>query len=187
MSKLLSKAIAVVAIVLLWCMTTIGSTVATMLGTTIGATTLATAITAATITPAEARRRGRGRGGFRRGRSRRGGFRRGRSRGYRRGRYRRGRYRRGGYRRGGYGWWGPSIYFGWGGYPYSAGDTGGRNQSTIMKSLTGRSDGSARLFLVKNHAGLKDANMGREAPAGCNLRSRGGIMVLERRDRRNHA
>ena len=91
MSKLLSKAIAAVAIVLFWCMTTIGSTVATMLGTTIGATTLATAITAATITPAEARRR-RGRGRARRGR------------------YRRGRYRRG--------WWGPSIYFGWGGYPY---------------------------------------------------------------------
>ena len=91
MSKLLSKAIAAVAIVSFWCMTTIGSTVATMLGTTIGATTLATAITGATSTPAEARRRWRGRG-----------------------RYRRGRYRRGRYRRGG---WGPSIYFGWGGYP----------------------------------------------------------------------
>jgi hypothetical protein len=95
MSKLLSKAIAAVAIVLFWCVTTIGSTVATMLGTTIGATTLATAITAATITPAEARRRGRGRA--------------------RRGRYRRGHYRRGRSRRG---WGGPSIYFGWGGYPY---------------------------------------------------------------------
>ena len=86
MSKLLSNAIASVAIVLFWCMTTIGSTIATTLGTTIGATSLATAITAATITPAEARRRWR-----------------------RRGRYRRGRYRRG--------WWGPSISFGWGGYP----------------------------------------------------------------------
>ena len=82
MSKLLSKAIAAVAIVLFWCITTIGSTIATTLGTTIGATTLATAVTAATSTPAEARRRWR----------------------------RRGRYRRG--------WWGPSIYFGWGGYPY---------------------------------------------------------------------
>ena len=67
MSKLLSKAIATVAIVLFWCMTTIGSTVATMLGTTIGATTLATAITAATITPAEARRRWRRRGRYRGG------------------------------------------------------------------------------------------------------------------------
>ena len=81
MNKLLSKAIAAVAIVLFWCVTTIGSTIATTLGTTLGATTLATAVTAATSTPAEARR-------------------------WRR----RGRYRRG--------WWGPSIYFGWGGYPY---------------------------------------------------------------------
>jgi hypothetical protein len=87
MSKLLSKAIAAVAIVLFWCMTTLGSTIATTLGTTLGATTLATAITAATITPAEARRRWR-----------------------RRGRYRRGRYRRGG-------WGVPRFYFGWGGYP----------------------------------------------------------------------
>ena len=77
MSKLLSKAIAAVAIVLFWCMTTIGSTVATMLGTAIGATTLATAITAATITPAEARRRWRGRGRARGGRYRRGRYRRG--------------------------------------------------------------------------------------------------------------
>jgi hypothetical protein len=81
MSKLLSKAIAAVAIVLFWCITTIGSTIATTLGTTIGATTLATAVTAATSTPAEARRR-----------------------------WRRRRY----YRRS---WWGPRIYFGWGGYP----------------------------------------------------------------------
>jgi hypothetical protein len=72
MSKLLSKAIASVAIVLFWCMTTIGSTIATTLGTTIGATSLATAITAATITPAEARRRWRRRGRYRRGRYRRG-------------------------------------------------------------------------------------------------------------------
>jgi hypothetical protein len=40
MSKLLAKAIAAGAIVLFWCMTTIGSTIATTLGTTIGATSL---------------------------------------------------------------------------------------------------------------------------------------------------
>ena len=67
MSKLLSKAIAAVAVVLFWCITTIGSTIATTLGTTIGATSLATAITAATSTPAEARRRWHRRGALQEG------------------------------------------------------------------------------------------------------------------------
>ena len=37
-----------------------------------------------------------------------------------------------------------------------------------------------------HHAGLKDADLGRKALAGCNPRRRGRIMVLERRHRRHH-
>ena len=115
MSKLLSKAIAAVAIVLFWCMTTIGSTIATTFGTTIGATSLATAITAATSTPAEARRRWR----------------------------RRGRYRGGA--TGGAGRVPASTSAG-AGIPIGAGDTGGRDQSTIMKAIAGRPMGRPVCF-----------------------------------------
>ena len=70
--KLLAQTVAAVAIALFWCISAVGTTVAT----TVGVTTLATAVNAVTATPAEARRRhrgrGRGRGRRRRGRHRRG-------------------------------------------------------------------------------------------------------------------
>ena len=51
--KLLAQTVAGVAIALFWCISAVGTTVAT----TVGVTTLATAINAVTATPAEARRR----------------------------------------------------------------------------------------------------------------------------------
>jgi hypothetical protein len=89
LTKLLAQTVAAAAIALFWCISAVGTTVGT-----VGITTLATAINAATITPAEARRRGRGR----------------RWRG--RGGYGYPYYRRGGY---GYPYWrrpGFSIWFG---------------------------------------------------------------------------
>ena len=74
--KLLAQTVAAVAIAVFWCISAVGTTVAT----TLGVTTLATAINAVTATPAEARRRHRGHRGRGRGRRRRG-----------RGRHRRGR------------------------------------------------------------------------------------------------
>ena len=78
--KLFARTIAALAITVFWCVSAIG--------TTVGVTTLATAVTAATSTPAEAYRRGRGR------------------------RWRGGR----GYR--GYGGYGYRRYGGYGGYGY---------------------------------------------------------------------
>ena len=56
LTKLLAQTVAAMAIALFWCISAMGTTV----GTTVGITTLATAVTAATNTPAEAKRRGRG-------------------------------------------------------------------------------------------------------------------------------
>jgi hypothetical protein len=88
LTKLMAQTVAAMAIALFWCISAVGTTV----GTTVGITTLATAINAATITPAEARRRWRGRGRRWRGRGR--------------------RWR-------GRGWYGYPYYRrGWYGYPY---------------------------------------------------------------------
>jgi hypothetical protein len=85
--KLLAKTIAAVAIAVFWCVSTVGTTV----GTTVGVTTLASAVTAATSTPAEARRR----------------------------RWRGGRHWRGARRWRGRGWYGYPYYRrSWYGYPY---------------------------------------------------------------------
>ena len=78
--KILARTVAAAIISGFWCISAVVPTV--------GLTTLATAINAATITPAEARRRYRGR-----------------------------RYRRGGYRRRGYRAYGGYPYYGYG-YPY---------------------------------------------------------------------
>ena len=64
LQKLLAQTIAAIAIIVFWCVSTVGTTI----GTTVGVTSLATAINAATSTPAEAgwryRRRGWRRGGW---------------------------------------------------------------------------------------------------------------------------
>jgi hypothetical protein len=88
LTKLMAQTVAAMAIALFWCISAVGTTV----GTTVGIATLATAINAATITPAEARRRWRGRRRRWRGRGR--------------------RWR-------GRGWYGYPYYRrGWYGYPY---------------------------------------------------------------------
>jgi hypothetical protein len=88
LTKLMAQTVAAIAIALFWCISAVGTTV----GTTVGIATLATAINAATITPAEARRRWRGRRRRWRGRGR--------------------RWR-------GRGWYGYPYYRrGWYGYPY---------------------------------------------------------------------
>jgi hypothetical protein len=91
LQKLLAQTIAAIAIIVFWCVSTVGTTI----GTTVGATTLATVINSITSTPAEAGRRWRGR--------------RGRGRGY----------RRRGYGYGGYPYlrYGGYPYYGYG-YPY---------------------------------------------------------------------